>query len=124
MNFLEWIWFLTFTMAAIVLVVGLWRVFEKAGVPAWWSLIPILNMYGWMKIAGREWWWTVLFYIPVVGVIVWFISALDVARLFGRSTIFGVLLAVFPYIWALILGFGPDKYQGVVATERQPAVAT
>ncbi len=124
MSFLGWIWFLTITMAVIALIIGLWQVYAKAGVPGWWSLIPILNIYGWMKVAGREWWWTLLYFIPVVGFVVWVISALDVARLFGRGTIFGVLLALFPYVWSVILGFGPEEYKGVPADERRQAIAS
>ena len=35
----------------IIAIVGMWKVFSKAGVPGWHSIIPILNVYDLCKIA-------------------------------------------------------------------------
>ncbi len=123
MGFWGWFWFLSVTVFAIMLIVGMWQMYKKADYPGWWSIIPILNVYGWVKIANREWWWTILYFIPIVGVVIWIITCLDIAKLFGRSVVFGIFLIIFPYIWAMILGFGPDYYRGIPrgGTEPKPA---
>lgn len=43
---------------AIILIIALWRVFEKAGEKGWKVLIPIYNFYILFKICGIEkWFW-------------------------------------------------------------------
>lgn len=42
----------------------LWSVFEKADVSPWWSIVPVLNLVGLSKVAGRPWWWPFPFFIP------------------------------------------------------------
>ena len=37
----------------VVMVLSWWFIFEKAGKPAWWSLIPILNFVAFIDIAGK-----------------------------------------------------------------------
>ena len=56
-----------------------------------------------------------LFLIPIVGFIVWIIVALDLAKVFGRGTGFGIGLIFLTPIFALILGFGSDTYKGAPA---------
>jgi hypothetical protein len=37
----------------IVIIVGMWKVFTKAGQPGWGCLIPIYNAYLFCQIAGK-----------------------------------------------------------------------
>ncbi len=102
-----------FYLAAIVLVIaGMWKTFVKAGKPGWGAIIPIYNMILLLQIAKRPLWWIVLFFIPIVNLIIAILVSLDVAKYFGRGPGFGLGLAFLPFIFYLILGFGPDKYQG------------
>jgi len=103
-------------LAIIVLVVvGFWKVFTKAGQPGWAAIVPIFNIYILLKIAGRPWWWIILLFIPVVGLVIAIIVALDVAKSFGKSALFGVGLALLSPIFYCILGFGDAQYQGPAA---------
>jgi len=102
----------TLLMLAIV-IIGWWKVFVKAGQPGWAVLIPIFNVYILLKIAGKPGWWLLLFLIPVVNVVVGAILSIDVARAFGQSTAFGlILLFLLGGIGYLILGFGNYRYVG------------
>jgi len=106
--------FLLFYLAILVVfVVGMWRVFEKAGQPGWAAIIPIYNAYILLKIAGRPGWWLLLCLIPLVNVVIFFIVSMDVAKAFGQSAVFGiVLLFLFSFIGYLVLGFGNYRYTG------------
>lgn len=96
-----------------VAIIGMWKVFEKAGQPGWAALIPLYNGYILLKIAGRPGWWLLLFFVPLANVIVAVIVAIDVAKAFGQSPVFGiVLLFLFSGIGYLILGFGSARYIG------------
>lgn len=96
----------------LVVIIGLWRVFEKAGKPGWMSLVPILNAIVMLEIAGKPAWWFLLLLIPFVGIIVSIIVMIDLAKAFGKGTGFGLGLAFLGFIFFPILGFGDAQYQG------------
>ena len=100
-------------LALFVLVIaGTWKAFEKAGEPGWASIVPIYNLVVMLRMAGRETWWVILFFIPVVNLVVGIIVAVDIAAKFGQSTGFGVGPALLGFIFWPILGFGDAQYQG------------
>lgn len=111
---------LVFLAILIVFIVGFWKVYVKAGQPGWACLIPIYNIYVLLKIAGRPGWWVLLFLIPLVNLVMSLVLAIDVAKAFGRSTVFGViLLFLLGGIGYLVLGFGDDRYVGPAAATAQ-----
>lgn len=98
---------------AIIVIVGAWKVFEKAGQPGWAILIPFYNAYIMLKVAGRPGWWLLLYLIPLVNIIIAIVVAIDVAKAFGQSAAFGFfLLFLMCGIGYLILGYGDYHYQG------------
>jgi hypothetical protein len=98
-------------LAIVVLVVaGVWKVFAKAGRPGWACLIPIYNAYVVLKIAGRPGWWLVLYFVPLVNVIIAILVSIDVAKAFSKGAGFGVGLALLSFIFFPILGFGSATY--------------
>jgi Family of unknown function (DUF5684) len=100
----------------VVVIVGGWKMFEKAGHPGWAILIPIYNAYILLKIAGRPGWWLLLYLIPLVNIVIAIIVAIDIAKAFGQSALFGVVLLFFLCgIGYLILGFGNYSYRGTAA---------
>lgn len=99
-----------FLLVALVLIVAMWKIFEKAGEPGWAALIPIYNVIVLLKIAGKPAWWIVLMLIPFVNFIVAIILSVAVARNFGKSTGFGVGLAFLGPVFYPILAFGDSRY--------------
>ena len=95
----------------IAVIAGFWRVFTKAGKPGWASIIPIYNAIVLLEIAGKPLWWIILFFIPVVNIIMAVIVCLAVAKNFGKSDAFGIGLALLGFIFFPILGFGDAQYQ-------------
>jgi uncharacterized membrane protein YhaH (DUF805 family) len=95
---------------AILIIAGLWKTFEKAGLPGWGAIIPIYNVYLMCKLAGRPGWWVLLFLIPCVGIIIGIIVWLDIAKNFGKGAGFGLGLAFLGFIFIPILGFGDARY--------------
>ena len=71
-------------------IAGLWKMFVKAGQQGWLAIIPILNIYILIKIAGREGWWIILFLIPCINIVVAAIVYIDVAGKFGKSAAYGI----------------------------------
>ena len=107
---------------AVVCIVGLWKVFVKAGHPGWAVLIPIYNGYILLKIAGRPGWWLLLYLIPIVNLVIAIIVAIDIAKAFGQSAAWGVvLLFLLSAIGYLMLGFGNYRYIGPQAAAAATA---
>ena len=98
-------------LAVIVLVIaGLWKTFSKAGQPGWAAIIPLYNVYVMLKIAGKPGWWLILFFIPLVNLIMGIIAYHALSTAFGKGVGFTLGLIFFPYIFIPILGFGGAVY--------------
>jgi hypothetical protein len=115
----------------VLLVVSMWKIFEKAGRPGWAAIVPFYNVYILVQIVGRSmnFFWAylalvIVSMIPIVGlitsiglIVISIILTLDLAKSFGKTTGFAVLMILLPIVGYPMLAFGKDKYVG-------PAVAT
>jgi len=111
--------YLAFIVFAVVVM---WKVFVKAGQPGWAAIIPIYNIYVWLKVAGRPGWWLILMLIPFVNVIMALIVSMDIAKSFAKDSVFGVVgLWLFSLIGYAILAFGGAQYRGPAALGGQQA---
>ncbi len=97
---------------AIVMIIALWRIFEKAKEPGWASLIPIYNTIVLLKICGRPWWWIFLLFIPIVNFVLMIVIFADLAKVFGKDTGFAIGLILLTPIFLLILAFDNSQYIG------------
>ena len=68
------IWLLIVIAIYVVTVIGLWKMYVKAGRPGWAAIIPVYNWWVWVEMIGRPRWWfwalvasVLLSWIPVVG---------------------------------------------------------
>jgi hypothetical protein len=114
---------------AILAIIGLWKTFNKAGLPGWAAIIPFYNEYNVVKMSNRPvyFFWimlgcSLLAWIPIIGwlliigiFVLWVFMALDIAANFGQGTGFAILLIIFPSIMFLILGFGSYEYRRIAA---------
>jgi len=100
-------------LALLVLVIaGVWKTFAKAGKPGWAAIVPFYNVIVLLEIAGRPLWWIILWLIPCVNIVILFIVAIDVAKSFGKDAMYGIGLALLPFIFYPLLGFGDARYLG------------
>jgi hypothetical protein len=107
--------FLVWLAIVVVVIAGLWKTFVKAGKPGWGAIVPIYNVILLLEIAGRPLWWFLLFFIPLVNLVVGIVVAIDIAKKFGKGVGFGLGLAFLGFIFYPILGFGSAQYQGSAA---------
>jgi hypothetical protein len=98
---------------AIVTAIGMWKVFEKAGQPGWGCLIPFYNVFLLLQMVNKPAWWLVLFFVPLVNLVIAIILSVELASAFGKGGGFGVGLAFLPAIFYPLLGFGDAQYQGM-----------
>jgi len=97
---------------ALVYIMAMWRIFDKAKKPGWAAIIPIYNLYIMLKVVGRPGWWILLYLVPIVNIVIHLIVSIDLAKAFGKSTTFGVVgIWIFSCIGYLILGYGDARYK-------------
>lgn len=100
----------------------LWRIFVKAGKPGWAAIVPIYNVLVELEIVGRPWWWLLLLLVPVVNIVIGVMILLDLAKVFGKGSGFGIGLIFLSFVFIPILAFGDAKYLGPIA--GQPTMYT
>ena len=109
------------TIAAVAIIVfmivSVWKMFEKAGQPGWAAIIPIYNIIVMLQVAKKPVWWILLYFIPVVNIIVAVLVALALAERFGKSALFGIGILFLAIVFIPILAFGDAQYQDTTAPE-------
>lgn len=104
---------IVWVVAVLVSVVAMWKIFEKADEAGWKSLIPFYNLYTFMRISGRNGWWFLGLFVPLLNIFIAIRFALDLAKHFGKSTTFAIFgILIFSFIGHLMLGFGDAKFVG------------
>lgn len=115
----------------IIYLVGLAKVFKKAGKPGWAAIVPYYNNWILTEIAGLKVYWFILMIvgsvlefsnnndqmtaISLVGSAISLVVSINygicIAKKFGKSTAFGaIVLGIFGIIGYPILGFGSAQY--------------
>ncbi len=98
-------------IVAGLMIVSNWKIFEKAGKPGWASIVPIYNMVVLLQIVKKPVWWILLFFIPIVDIIVAIIVFHNLSKCFGKSVGFTIGLLFLPVIFFPLLAFGDATYQ-------------
>ncbi len=102
----------------VAVVVGWWKVFEKAGEAGWKALIPIYNAIVILRIVGLPAWMVIGLLIPFVNIIVFVIVMGNLAASFGKGIGYTVGLVLLSPVFAVMLGFGSATYLGPAAASR------
>ena len=129
--------FLWFFVSAL----GYYKIFQKAGEAGWKAFIPYYNDFVRFKFAwNTKLFWIVLiaslliYFLPgsdylITGLSIWVCMIVDlvlnikldirVAKSFGKSKGWGVMLFFFPFIISLILGYGKAEYIGNTTIKKE-----
>ena len=106
---------LIYLVIILFTIIGMWKMFAKAGQPGWAAIIPIYNIIVWLQICGRPVWWFILLFIPIVSLVIFVIMSIDLAKSFGKGAGFGIGIFLLGFIFIPILGFGSASYTGPAA---------
>ncbi|WP_207895971.1 DUF5684 domain-containing protein [Hymenobacter gummosus] len=104
-------------LAILVLVVaGMWKMFEKAGKPGWAAIIPIYNIIVMHEIVGRETWKIIWMFVPFVNIYFLITLYVSLCKAYGKTGIGSYLAMIFfGFIYIPYLGFSSDvRYVGPV----------
>lgn len=71
---------------------------------SWYAWVPILNIYLMCKIAGKPGWWLILFFIPLVNIVIFIIVAMRIAEARGKPGWIGIIWIV-PFVGLIVPGY-------------------
>lgn len=97
MDAIQWIIFIL--IIQVIHFLGTWKLYVKAGRPAWEAAVPVYNAIILMKIIHRPTWWTILLFIPIINLLMFPIIWIETIRSFGRNSLGETWLVI------LTLGF-------------------
>lgn len=84
-----------FITAYIYMAICLMKIAEKTNVTnAWLAWIPIVNIYLMIKIAEKEIWWIILFFIPFVNIVIGVLIWMAISKKLNQPEWLGVLMVV------------------------------
>ena len=108
---------LIYLAVIVLIIVSLWKIFEKAGKPGWAAIVPIYSMVVLCEIVGKPTWWVVLLLVPCANIVVliWLMNLLS--KSFGKSEGFTVGMFLLPIVFYPMLAFGDAVYLGPSAKE-------
>lgn len=98
-----------------LMVVSLWKVFQKAGKPGWAAIVPFYNTWVLLQIVGKPVWWFFLYFIPIVNIVITVITYVELAKCFGKGVGYAIFMIFLPFIAFPMLAFGKDQYHAPVA---------
>ncbi|HHU33900.1 MAG TPA: hypothetical protein GXZ49_01580, partial [Bacteroidetes bacterium] len=84
---------------SVLIIVALWKVYEKAGKPGWAAIIPIYNIWVLLEIIKKPWWWPLLLLIPIVNIVILIIMIHNLSLKFGKGVGFTIGMILLPFIF-------------------------
>ena len=104
---------IVYLAVAVLGIVAMWKIFEKAGEPGWAAIIPFYNLYVLFKITWGNGWKFLFLLIPIANIVFAIITMVKLAKAFGKSGGFAVGLIFLSIIFYCILAFDKSEYLGV-----------
>jgi len=73
----------------------LMKIGDKAGVQnSWLAWIPLGNLWVLCRAAGKPGWWLILFFVPLVNIVIFFLVIFGIPVNLGKSSLLGLLIFV------------------------------
>jgi len=89
--------------------IGLYKIFEKLGEDGWKALVPFYSTYLVVKMIKKPIWWTIIYYVPFLGFVVWMGIIVELLKLLGQVTFKEHALGVvFAGVYLPYIGFKED----------------
>ncbi|MCL2167740.1 MAG: signal peptidase I [Lentimicrobiaceae bacterium] len=119
---------LTFTPISLIIItiisaigfqIGLWFIFNKAGVKSWKSLIPIYNFWLWLKVLSRPKWWMFFILFPFIGFFMFLLMVWKTIRLFGKTSYLYLIPGTF-FFFIYLPHLGISKKEHYTTLENLP----
>ncbi len=92
------------------IIIGLYKIFEKAGFKGWYVFIPFYNFYIWLKVIKKPLWWYIFILIPYINVFTILLMIVETLKCFGKNNLgIQAIAMIFPYFYIPYLGFNKNE---------------
>ncbi|MEI7594118.1 MAG: signal peptidase I [Bacteroidota bacterium] len=106
---------------SIASVIGLYKIFEKAGIKGFFAVIPLLNLWTWIKFIKKPWWWFILGITPFLNVFMVFLLIVETLKFFKKTDFLEQAAGViFPFAYLPYLGFSKIEYIDATQLPKVP----
>lgn len=109
------VWIVVVLAVAVFMVICNWKIYKKAGKEGWESIIPIYNLIVKFQFLDIPVWMIILLFIPGANIAIPIITAINMAKKFGKDGGYAVGLIFLPIIFYPMLAFGSSEF---IATEK------
>lgn len=110
--------------AFVLPAIGLYKMFQKAGLPAWTALVPVLNTWYMLRLTQKPRWWFLAQLIPVAGYLFSVGIYIEFVRCYGKSKFYQQALTAFvPFLYFIYIGFN-NKDTFAQPAMREPLSGT
>ena len=147
------IFILIFAIIIIILsvleLIGMWKIFKKAGKKGWEAIIPYYNIWVLNEISGCVWWFFLLaiasslisfdlslnlsetskvtynpleFIGSITNLFAMYMINYNISKKFGKSHGYAIGLTLLPYIFYPILGFGKNNFDNNIKVSPYGAI--
>jgi hypothetical protein len=101
-----------------LMIISMWKVYEKANKPGWAAIVPIYNLIIMLEIAKKPTWWVAMYFVPIANIVFMIMTMNGVSKNFGKDEGFTVGMVLLGVVFWPILAFGSARYvdNKVVAT--------
>lgn len=104
----------------LLTVVSLYKIFMKAGRKGWESLIPMYNLWIWIKIIRKPTWWFIFLLVPYINVFMILLMIVELLKCFDKNGLGPQTLSVLvPFFYLPYLAFA-DKAPYTHPDKRKP----
>jgi hypothetical protein len=101
-------------------IASMWKIYTKAGQPGWAAIIPIYNLVVLHQMVGKPVWWVLLYFIPIVNIVISIIVTHALSLSFGKGTGFTLGLIFLGFIFYPVLAWSDAQYLGPTAGTPVP----
>jgi hypothetical protein len=101
----------TMLLFTVPILVGMWKIFEKAGEPGWAALVPVYNLMVLGRISGKGEVYGLLSLIPMVGIVFNILMWVEICNRFGVGGGYVVGILLLSPVFIPMLGFGSARYR-------------
>lgn len=96
-----------------------WKLFEKAGIKGYFTLVPFYNLYLFLGMIKKPLWWYIFLIIPFINVFVYMLMLIDLIRCFGKEKIWEqFVVAVLPFVYLPYLSNQDIAYTDPTTIEK------
>jgi len=102
---------------------SLYKLFPRADRKSWEALIPGYNIWVWLKITNKPWWYLILLILPGVNVLMLMIMSVNLSTVYGkRSTTDVTLSALVPFVYLPYLAVQNPDYVGPIDKSKREKI--